>query len=169
MATGVLLAATALQVAFQWWRTRTVSRMALISAGLVLAFGGATLLIHDELFIMWKPTVLYLLFAAACWQASGSRRRRSCSASWASRFRPTPGRRRLANGAWAAFFVGMAVANYVFVHGFAKNQRGNIRDDELAAFRMLAVAMLSYDAAALARAVANGTLTEVMCDGKAVS
>jgi hypothetical protein len=57
----------------------------------------------------------------------------------------------------------------VFVHGFAKNQRDNIRNDELAAFRMLAAAMLSYDDAAMARAVGNGTLTEVMCDGKAVS
>jgi intracellular septation protein len=27
-------------------------------------FGGATLLLHDETFIKWKPTVLYWLFAA---------------------------------------------------------------------------------------------------------
>jgi len=38
----------------------------------------------------------------------------------------------------------------VFVHGFAKNDRDNIRDDELAAFKMLAVELLSYDGVALA-------------------
>lgn len=48
-----------------------------------------------------------------------------------------------------------------FVHGFAKNEQDNIRDDELAAFKMLAAEMLAYDDAAIARAVANGTLTEV--------
>lgn len=56
-----------------------------------------------------------------------------------------------------------------FVHGFAKNERDNIRDDELAAFRMLAAEMLAYDDAALARAIGNGTLTEVMCNDEAVS
>lgn len=52
-----------------------------------------------------------------------------------------------------------------FVHGFAKNEQDNIRDDEVAAFKMLASEMLAYDDAALARAIGNGTLTEVMCDG----
>src|ERR1700722_16413690 len=44
-----------------------------------------------------------------------------------------------------------------FVHGFAKNERDNIRDDELAAFRMLAALMIAYDDDALAKAIENGT------------
>jgi hypothetical protein len=51
-----------------------------------------------------------------------------------------------------------------FVHGFAKNEQDNIRDDELAAFRLLAAEMLAYDDEALAKAIGNGTLTEVMCN-----
>ena len=49
-----------------------------------------------------------------------------------------------------------------FVQGFAKNEQDNIRDDELAAFKLLAAEMLAYEEVALAKAVANGTLTEVM-------
>ena len=56
-----------------------------------------------------------------------------------------------------------------FVHGFAKNEQDNIRDDELATFKMLAAQMLAYEDAALTRAVANGSLVEVMCDGPAIS
>ena len=56
-----------------------------------------------------------------------------------------------------------------FVHGFAKNERDNIRDDELAAFRMLAAEMLGYSDATLADVIAAGTLTEVMDDVEAVS
>ena len=56
-----------------------------------------------------------------------------------------------------------------FVHGFAKNEQDNIRDDELAAFRMLADSLLNYDAAAIARVIANGTLTEVTNDDEAIS
>lgn len=52
-----------------------------------------------------------------------------------------------------------------FVHGFAKNEQDNIRDDELAAFKMLAAEMMVYDDEALARAVANGALMEVTFHG----
>lgn len=51
-----------------------------------------------------------------------------------------------------------------FVHGFAKNEQDNIRDDELAAFRLLAAELMTYDDTALASAIANGTLMEVMCN-----
>ena len=51
-----------------------------------------------------------------------------------------------------------------FVHGFAKNEQDNIRNDELAAFKLLAAEMLAYDDEALARAIGNGTLTEVVCN-----
>jgi len=50
-----------------------------------------------------------------------------------------------------------------FVHGFAKNEQDDIRDDELAAFKLLAAELLAYDADDLAKAVANGTLLEVEC------
>src|SRR5271168_2184146 len=39
-----------------------------------------------------------------------------------------------------------------FVHGFAKSDRANIRDDELAAFKLLAAALLAYDDVSLAAA-----------------
>ena len=48
-----------------------------------------------------------------------------------------------------------------FVHGFAKSDRDNIRDNELAALRKLASELLNYDDAALAKAIATGALTEV--------
>ncbi len=51
-----------------------------------------------------------------------------------------------------------------FVHGFAKNEQDNIRSDELTAFKQLASVMTAYDDVALATVIANGTLTEVMCN-----
>ncbi len=125
VATAVLVAATVIQVSVQWIRTRTVSRMALISAALVLVFGGATLLIHDSLFIMWKPTVLYVLFACAL------------AASQAFTDKPvvqrllegqlTADRRTwaIANAGWALFFVALAAVNYVFVHGYSHSPAGS--------------------------------------------
>ena len=48
-----------------------------------------------------------------------------------------------------------------FVHGFAKNEVANIRDEELVAFRLLAREMLNYDESELAQAVARGALVEI--------
>jgi len=53
-----------------------------------------------------------------------------------------------------------------FVYGFAKNERANITQDELATLKELASRILAYDDRALAQAVAFGTLIEVICHEK---
>jgi hypothetical protein len=55
-----------------------------------------------------------------------------------------------------------------FVHGFAKSGQDNIRDDELAAFKMLAAELLNYSDAALAKVLAAGHLTEVTGDDQTI-
>ena len=52
----------------------------------------------------------------------------------------------------------------VFLYGFAKNERDNVRDDELQALKKLAGELLSYDDATLAKVLATEFFTEVMCD-----
>jgi intracellular septation protein len=65
VATAVLIVGVLLQTLVSWIRHRKVSGMLLASAVLVLIFGGLTLLIHDPVFIKWKPTIVNWLFAAA--------------------------------------------------------------------------------------------------------
>ncbi|MGH8629889.1 MAG: septation protein A [Burkholderiales bacterium] len=63
VATAVAIAATFAQVGWSWTRYRKVDNMLWVSLGIIVVFGGATLLLRDETFIKWKPTVLYWLFA----------------------------------------------------------------------------------------------------------
>jgi intracellular septation protein len=63
VATAVIIVAVLVQATVEWIRRRRVSPMMLISAALVLIFGGITLILKDKTFIQWKPTVLYWLFA----------------------------------------------------------------------------------------------------------
>lgn len=65
VATAVLIVGVLAQTAFSWMRHRKVSPMLLTSAVLVLVFGGLTLLVHDAIFIKWKPTIVDWLFAVA--------------------------------------------------------------------------------------------------------
>ena len=62
-ATAVAIAASIGQVSWVWLRRRKVEKMHLVSLGLIVVFGGATLIFHDKTFIQWKPTVLNWLFA----------------------------------------------------------------------------------------------------------
>ncbi len=64
-ATGAAIAATLAQVGWVKYRHGKVDTMLWVSLGIIVFFGGATLLLHDETFIKWKPTVLYWFFAAA--------------------------------------------------------------------------------------------------------
>jgi intracellular septation protein len=59
-----LIVATVLQVLIQWVRTKKVSKMLLVSAGLVAVFGGITLALRNPLFLQWKVTIVNWLFAA---------------------------------------------------------------------------------------------------------
>lgn len=63
-ATAVLIVVTLALAAVNWLRTRSVNRLQLVTAAAVLVFGGITLALDNELFIKWKPSVVYWLFAA---------------------------------------------------------------------------------------------------------
>lgn len=65
LATGVAIVAGVLQLGIHWLRRRRLETMHLVTLGLLIVFGGATLLLHDEMYIKWKPTVVNWLFAAA--------------------------------------------------------------------------------------------------------
>lgn len=123
VATLVIIIATVLQVSVHWLRTRRVNPMHLVSAGLVLVFGGLTLAIHDAAFIMWKPTIVNWLFASAFlashWRGFGGQPlvKRLMSASEAQ-LGLNPDQWRRLNMMWVAFFLAMGAANIVVFRNF---------------------------------------------------
>ncbi len=65
MATMVIIAASIVQVGVHWLIHRRFEKMHLVSLGLFIVLGGMTLYLRDKRFIMWKPTIVNWLFAAA--------------------------------------------------------------------------------------------------------
>jgi len=64
VATATAIVAAAVQTLVFWARHRRFERMHLVTFGLLLVFGGLTLVLQDPVFIKWKPTVINWLFAA---------------------------------------------------------------------------------------------------------
>ena len=65
VATAVLIIASLLQTTIHWLVHRKFEKMHVITLVLVCVFGGLTLILQDEMFIKWKPTVINWLFAIA--------------------------------------------------------------------------------------------------------
>jgi intracellular septation protein len=64
-ATGAFMVAVLAAFAVSYALTRHVAVMPVVTAIVVLIFGGLTLVLHDDLFIKLKPTIIYLLFGGA--------------------------------------------------------------------------------------------------------
>ena len=61
-ATAVFMVAVLIALSVSYALTRHLPMMALVTAVVVVVFGGLTLVLHDELFIKLKPTIIYVLF-----------------------------------------------------------------------------------------------------------
>jgi len=62
VATAVFMAAIVAALIVSYALTRRLPMMPLVSAVIVVVFGGATLIFQNETFIKLKPTIIYLLF-----------------------------------------------------------------------------------------------------------
>lgn len=64
VATAIAIAASFVQVGIFWAKHRRFEPMHLVTLAVIVVFGGLTLLLRDNRFIMWKPTLVNWLFGA---------------------------------------------------------------------------------------------------------
>jgi intracellular septation protein len=127
VATAVAIGATFLQIGILALLRRKIDTMLWVSLGIIVVFGGATLVLHDETFIKWKPTVLYWLFAAALAGADLLFRRNLIRSMLGEQVRvPDPVWRKL-NWSWVGFFAFMGAANLLVAFNFSTDQWVNFK------------------------------------------
>jgi intracellular septation protein len=126
VATGVAIAATFAQVGWLKLRGRRVEPMLWASLGIIVLFGGATLLLQDETFIKWKPTVLYWLFGAVLAGALAFRRNLIRLMLSEQVQLPDPVWARL-NWSWIGFFVFMGALNLYVAYNFSTDNWVNFK------------------------------------------
>jgi intracellular septation protein len=127
IATAVAIAATFVQIGWVWYRRRKVDNMLWVSLGVIVVFGGATLLLHDETFIKWKPTVLYWLFGAALLIAELGFRKNLIKAMMEKQMAlPDVVWRKLLMS-WVGFFAVMGVLNLYVAFNFSTDAWVNFK------------------------------------------
>lgn len=118
VATAVAIAATVAQIGWALARRKKVAGMQWASLFIIVVFGGATLLLHDETFIKWKPTVLYWTGAAAFLASLALRRNLAKSILGSELALPEPVWAKLCM-AWGLFFLVAGVLNLYVAFNFA--------------------------------------------------
>lgn len=111
VATGVAIAATILQIAYIRWHHGKVEPMQWLSLGIIVLFGGATILAHDETFIKWKPTVLYWLMGGTLAIGMLGFRKNFLKTLMGAQLELPDAAWRAMNWSWIGFFGAMGVLN----------------------------------------------------------
>jgi intracellular septation protein len=115
VATGVLMAGMAVLLAVDYLLHRRISPMHALSAVLVFALGGATLLLHDKHFIQLKPTALFwvfgLAFLASFWIGKQTLTERLFTAALQGQVRVPESLWRRMNALWVVFYAVLGEAN----------------------------------------------------------
>jgi intracellular septation protein len=118
VATGVAIAASVLQIAWVRHSTGKVEPMQWLSLGVIVLFGGATLISHNDTFIKWKPTALYWLMGGALAVGQLVFKRNFIRQMMGAQLQLPEPAWRILNWAWAAFFVGMGLLNLWVAYNF---------------------------------------------------
>ena len=118
VATAFAIAASFAQIGWLWLRGRKIDAMLWVSLAIIVVFGSATLLLHDETFIKWKPTVLYWLFASVLSVSALVFHKNLMRAMLGEKIQlPDPAWSKL-NFSWVGFFAGMGVLNLYVAFNF---------------------------------------------------
>ncbi|MFO7582679.1 septation protein A [Guyparkeria sp.] len=120
VATAVAMVASVVQIAAGWLMWRKVERMHWISAGLIVLFGGMTLILHNPLFIMWKPTILNWLFALVFLGSAYIGSKPLVQRMMEHVIQVPREIWHRVNWAWVGFFVLSGVANIVVAYQFSE-------------------------------------------------
>ncbi len=118
LATVVVIAATIAQIAWVHFRHGRVDKMLWVSLGLVVVFGGLTLVFQDETFIKWKPTILYWVFAGSLAFAALVLRKNPVRAMLGEQLTLPDAVWTRVNFSWVAFFLFMGALNLFVAFNF---------------------------------------------------
>lgn len=127
IATAVLIPATVLQMLYSWKVQRKIETMQLVTLGLVVLLGGATLLFQDKAFIQWKPTVVNWLFALGFLGTQFIGNKTVVERLMGSSIEMEQRIWRKLNLVWVMFFVVLGIINIYVAYSFSEEAWVNFK------------------------------------------
>jgi len=110
VATAAAILATFIQVGVFWRKNRRFESMHMMTLAILTVFGGLTILLQDDAFIKWKPTIVNWVFTAIISCLMFTRKTALEYVMGGQISLPRPIWRKL-NVAWALFFLLLGLLN----------------------------------------------------------
>jgi intracellular septation protein len=127
IATSVTMLGSLLQVAVYWIQYRKFESLHLVTLAIVIVLGSTTLLLHNELFIKWKPTAIYWIFAFVFFGSAFIGKKPLIQGLLDKQITlPIVIWQRL-NMAWVIFFMMMGIVNLYVLYHFSTNAWVNFK------------------------------------------
>jgi intracellular septation protein len=127
VATGVMIGMLLVVVAFQLFKYRKVGPMLLVSAGIGILFGGLTIYFHEQIFVQWKPTVVYWVLAGALLSGRLFSKKPIVQHMMGPALPLDDAAWRTLNNVWAVAFTVIGVVNLYVVYHFDFNTWTNFK------------------------------------------
>lgn len=117
-ATAVAIAASFAQVGVHWFKHRRFDNNHLVTLVIVVLFGGATIILHDEMFIKWKPSVVNWIFAVAFLGSQFIGSKTIIERMMGNNITLPAAIWLRLNMSWVAFFIALGIINLFVVYNF---------------------------------------------------
>lgn len=121
VATASAMVVSTLQIIWQWWRHHHVPLMQWVTLVLIIVLGGATLMLHNPLFIKWKPSIVYWAFAIGFFLSNVIGKKPLLARLLGKEIQVPAAIWNRLNTAWILFFVIMGIVNLIVVYNFSTN------------------------------------------------
>lgn len=144
VATTVAIAASFAQVGFYWWRHRKFETMHLITLAVIVIFGGLTLILHNDTFIKWKPTILYWVFAVLVLGSQVVSRKTVMERMLGAQMQLEPKIWRHYNLSWGIFFAVTGALNLYVAFFHAPDQAAEVRQATWVNFKVFGLLGLTF-------------------------
>jgi intracellular septation protein len=127
VATITAIIASVLQIAWMLFRRKKVEPMMWTGLAIITVFGGATVLLHNEMFIKWKPTVLYWLLGTIMISGQLFFGKNAIKAMLGKQFSLPDATWKVMNFGWGIFFVALGCVNIFVAYHFSTDTWVNFK------------------------------------------
>jgi intracellular septation protein len=119
IATLVAIIASIFQIGYMFAVKKKVEPMMWLSLGIIVVFGGATLILHDETFIKWKPSILYWTMGLAMLVGQMIFKKIAIEALLGKKMSLPRQTWKTVNICWSLFFMALGGINIFIAYSFS--------------------------------------------------
>ncbi len=126
-ATAAAMAASFIQLVYHWIRYRKIQKMQLMTVILIMILGSATLILHNPIFIKWKPSAVYWVFGIVFIGSHFIGKKPLLRRMMEKQISLPDHAWKKLNMSWAIYFILMGIVNIYIVYHFSTNTWVNFK------------------------------------------